>query len=77
MQRLDSEFAIESIAAQHEFDPLDHSFTHFKLTMKPLRVDAKKLRIRAQAPGTMWLDLADIETAALPKPVKTILQRLL
>jgi A/G-specific adenine glycosylase len=75
-QRLDSEFAIESIAAQRELDPLDHSFTHFKLTIRPLRVEAKKLRTRAQTPGVIWLNLADIETAALPKPVKTILQRI-
>jgi A/G-specific adenine glycosylase len=73
---LESKFAIRSFAKGEAFPPLNHTFTHFKLTLEPLRVDVQKLAPRAEESGTMWLDLGDIEHAALPKPIKTILQSL-
>jgi A/G-specific adenine glycosylase len=73
---LDTRFAISSIAAREEAASLDHSFTHFKLTLRPFRVRAGTLAARAMEAGTLWLDLDEIDKAALPKPIKTILQAL-
>jgi A/G-specific adenine glycosylase len=51
--------------------PVAHSFTHFKLTIEPICVRVKKSA--AQAPGTVWLPLADAVSAALPAPVRRII----
>ncbi len=57
--------------------PFEHRFTHFALRVQPM------LAIDAPDPGTVawiadaqarWCALADIDTAALPRPVKTLLQ---
>jgi A/G-specific adenine glycosylase len=54
--------------------PLVHVFTHYKLHIRPMRV---ALTERAATPaGCVWWRLADIGTAALPAPVKTLLTEL-
>lgn len=51
--------------------PLVHVFTHYKLHIAPYRV---ALSARAPTPsGHVWRDLADIEQAPLPAPVKKLL----
>ena len=52
--------------------PIDHGFTHFRLKIQPLLCEAR-LRER---PGQIWLDLADAAQAAIPAPVKNLLQDL-
>lgn len=54
--------------------PLVHVFTHYKLHIHPHRVDLEK-RAAAQ-PGYVWWDLANIEQAPLPAPVKKLLAQL-
>jgi A/G-specific adenine glycosylase len=73
---IETQYAIRSIAHREEATPLDHTFTHFKLTLRPLRVEVGRLASRAAVPGTMWLALADVANAALPKPIKTLLTAL-
>jgi A/G-specific adenine glycosylase len=58
-----------------ELPPLVHVFTHFRLTLKPLLIEAKPLPHAAEA-EMRWLPLAEIESAALPTPIRKILQRL-
>ena len=50
-----------------------HTFTHFKLNIKPLIVKLPR-KIKCQLkPGNMWLDVNDALQAAIPAPVRKIL----
>ncbi len=51
--------------------PLVHVFTHYKLHITPIRI-ALASRIALAAPYVWW-DLANIEAAPLPAPVKKLL----
>jgi A/G-specific adenine glycosylase len=54
--------------------PLQHVFTHYKLHIHPYRV---ALKSRNDTPAAyVWWDLANIDTAALPAPVKKLLGQL-
>jgi len=54
--------------------PLVHGFTHYKLHIQPFRVGLSR---RAQTPaGHVWWDLAAIDAAPLPAPVKKLLGQL-
>ena len=52
--------------------PLEHGFTHFRLRAQPLLGTARKA-----APGQLWLDIEDALGAAVPAPVRSVLQGLL
>jgi A/G-specific adenine glycosylase len=54
--------------------PLVHVFTHYKLHIQPYRVAVGERR--AVPPGYAWHDMATIEQAALPSPVKKLLAQL-
>jgi A/G-specific adenine glycosylase len=56
--------------------PFEHAFTHFTLEITPWRVGIRKPPAIAAEKGTTWLALSDISGAALPSPVKKLLQRL-
>jgi A/G-specific adenine glycosylase len=58
-------------------DPLPHGFTHFHLTIHPRLVHVPRTPHRAAMPGRLWLPLEDAAEAAIPKPVKTLIERLL
>jgi len=53
-----------------------HTFTHFKLHITPvlLRVAHKPLQV--QQAGSEWLDVAEALDAAIPAPVRSLLQKL-
>jgi A/G-specific adenine glycosylase len=54
--------------------PLMHGFTHYKLHIQPYRIALER---RAETPvGHVWWDLATIEEAPLPAPVKKLLGQL-
>jgi A/G-specific adenine glycosylase len=50
------------------------AFTHFTLEFTPYVVRLARIAPRAAEPGAVWLPLADIETAALPTPVRALLR---
>ena len=54
--------------------PLMHSFTHFRLTLRPLLVEATAPL--QPKPGQIWLALADARGAAIPTPVRKLLNDL-
>lgn len=55
---------------------LRHTFSHFHLNIQPLLCTVEvKARLVAEA-GWQWLDYAEIETAALPAPIRQLLGRL-
>lgn len=56
--------------------PLVHAFTHFTLTITPQPLQVRGRPQRAMEPGWLWLDIEDAAGAALPAPVKKLLQRL-
>jgi A/G-specific adenine glycosylase len=50
-----------------------HTFTHFRLHIQPWLVPVERPLVAAE-PGRLWLALDDLEGAALPTPVRRILQ---
>jgi A/G-specific adenine glycosylase len=66
-----------TVAAPEAMAPLAHGFTHFKLNIQPLLCQVKKFTPAAREAGQMWLGVEDALGAAIPAPVRTLLQRLL
>jgi A/G-specific adenine glycosylase len=65
-------FAIASTLAAR-LAPIDHGFTHYALTMHPSRLVAKASRA-ATPPECMWIPRDDLAGAALPAPIRKLLQ---
>ena len=59
-----------------ELPKIAHSFTHFKLDIRPLRLRVSALVPEAAEPGMMWLSLEEARGAAIPAPVRRILAQL-
>jgi len=55
---------------------IEHGFTHFRLRVRPLLCELKKKQPGTAAPGCLWIDVADAVAAAVPTPVKRVLERL-
>ncbi len=70
---LERDWGIQA-AGIERLEPFEHAFTHFTLEVLPWRV-----RIRRSAslrhPEAIWLPLSQIEGAALPSPVRRLLER--
>jgi len=64
------------VSERIEMDEFTHAFTHFKLHITPvlLRIVQKPLRI--QQAGSVWLDVEAALNAAIPTPVRSLLQKL-
>ncbi len=56
--------------------PIEHAFTHFRLTLHPQRIAARAWPRCAEAPGVVWLTRDDALAAALPAPVRKLLRSL-
>ena len=66
------ELPIIKTTEMRKLEPIDHGFTHFRLRIQPLLCEVKS----RESPGRLWLDLGDATGAALPAPVKNLLQEL-
>lgn len=66
------------ISAQSEaaLPRLSHAFTHFKLHITPQPLAVIKRNSHASKPGQVWLSIEDAISAAIPTPVRKILQSL-
>jgi len=64
------------IAAPQALAPLAHGFTHFKLQIQPLLCRVRNLTPAARQAGQMWLSLEDAHGAAIPVPVRRLIERL-
>ena len=53
-----------------------HTFTHFKLHVTPLKIQLARKPLRAAQPGSMWLDVEEALRAAIPTPVRALLNKL-
>jgi A/G-specific adenine glycosylase len=51
--------------------PMEHGFTHFRLRIQPVLCEVSR------AAGALWVDLDDAVRAAVPAPVRKLLQELL
>ena len=54
--------------------PLRHTFTHFRLTIWPMICRVDLAHGVAGEPGWQWLPLVETDKAALPTPVRTLLE---
>jgi A/G-specific adenine glycosylase len=56
--------------------PVVHGFTHFTLTLHPLRIAVRRWQPRAESPECLWLTRDDATSAALPAPIKRLIRDL-
>ena len=54
--------------------PLRHNFTHFRLTLLPLLGQATFLPHVAEGAGQCWLARSELAAAALPAPIRSLLE---
>ncbi len=52
-----------------------HTFTHFKLHISPLKIQLASKPLSAAQPGSMWLDVGEALRAAIPTPVRMMLNK--
>ncbi len=50
-----------------------HTFSHFRLRINPLMIQLSGKPLSAAQPGQMWLDIEDALGAAIPAPVRKVL----
>jgi len=72
---LAAEWGIEA-ASIEPLEPFEHAFTHFTLVVAPWRVRVRKVLPMASQKSTTWLALSELSGAALPSPVRKLLQKL-
>jgi A/G-specific adenine glycosylase len=65
------------VRSMRKLEPIEHGFTHFRLTIRPVLCEVKQPMPRAQTPGHVWLAPAAAREAATPAPVKKLLQTML
>jgi A/G-specific adenine glycosylase len=65
------------IAAPQPLAPLAHGFTHFRLLIQPLLCRVQKFTPAAREAGPIWLTLEEAHGAAIPVPVRKLIERLL
>lgn len=61
---------VESMSLMPEFT---HTFSHYKLTVVPVRVSMNKIFMLAAQRDYRWLPVANLTQAALPAPIKKLL----
>jgi A/G-specific adenine glycosylase len=55
---------------------LTHAFTHFKLHIQPQMIRVTERKWQVKEPHSIWLNLDDAIGAAIPTPIRKILQEL-
>ncbi|MEW5892871.1 MAG: A/G-specific adenine glycosylase [Pseudomonadota bacterium] len=55
---------------------LTHTFSHFRLHIRPQPLWVEQRPSRLEAPGRLWLPLAEVREAALPSPVRRLIEQL-
>jgi A/G-specific adenine glycosylase len=64
------------VVAGDTLAPIEHGFTHYRLTIVPQRIAVNAWPPRVQAPGLAWLTREDALHAALPAPIRKLLRAL-
>jgi A/G-specific adenine glycosylase len=63
------------VDARKQLETLEHGFTHFRLNIRPLLCGVTR-KGNLESPGRLWLDLDEARDAAVPTPVRKLLERL-
>jgi A/G-specific adenine glycosylase len=66
-----------AISSRVELPSFIHVFTHFKLHIQPVLIELACKPNAVQQPGTIWMDAAEAIGAAVPSPVRQLLEGLL
>ena len=82
--QFDDEAAAKDWFVQNGMDASDgdrletfsHTFTHFKLHITPLKIQLSRKPLRAEQAGSVWLDVGEALRAAIPVPVRSMLNEL-
>ncbi len=59
-----------------KLETFTHTFTHFRLHITPLRVELVRKPVRVEQAGCVWLDVGEALGAAIPTPVRKVLEQL-
>jgi A/G-specific adenine glycosylase len=60
--------------AAHELDPIAHGFTHYRLTMQPLRWHGVGPGASLRDDGDLrWVTRDDLQSLGIPAPIRTLL----
>ncbi len=62
------------VTVRDALPPIEHAFTHFRLTLHPQRVRVRHWSAKLERPGWIWLSPADALVAALPAPIRRLLR---
>ena len=63
---------VESVTA---LSPLEHTFTHYRLTLHPLRIALTTAPCDEPAPDSAWLTHAEALALGVPAPIRALLSR--
>jgi A/G-specific adenine glycosylase len=55
---------------------IDHGFTHFRLSISPMRARALRVTPRAGEADHRWIEMGNVGNVAVPSPVRRILELL-
>ncbi len=84
LPQFDDEAAAQSWFAQsgmearggEQLQPFTHTFTHFKLRITPLKIELARKPLKAEQAGNVWLSVEEVLGAAIPTPVRKVLEQL-
>lgn len=62
-----------TVRSSAALEPVEHGFTHYRLTIHPLRVDCSRVTTMAGEGTATWMQWSEATSAAIPAPVKRIL----
>jgi A/G-specific adenine glycosylase len=74
-QAVRARFGVEIAALQH-LPPRRHVFTHFRLCFTPVLARVRAFSNEVRQPGALWLPLQEALGAALPAPVRKLIEEL-
>lgn len=76
LQSVRERFRLEAEEFPAPLPAFSHAFSHFRLHITPQPVHVGRPFTRAEESGTVWLDKEDALGAALPAPVRKMLEKL-
>jgi A/G-specific adenine glycosylase len=62
-------------AANRKLEKFTHVFTHFKLHINPVLLNVAHKPLQVQQAASVWMDVEDAMGAAIPTPVRTLLEK--
>ncbi len=64
------------VSERIDLSEFTHTFTHFKLHITPVLLRVARKPLRVEQAGSVWLDVEEALSAAIPTPVRKVLERL-